>query len=86
MYKEHRLDHAALFDVLAGWEGRWLMTHSDCPEVRALVLRHGLQAKRLRIDGNAGRRYELAIGRKLSRLPGRRLSHSTRRAPANPPR
>jgi site-specific DNA-adenine methylase len=68
LYREHRLDHAKLFEVLAGWEGRWLMTHSDCVAVRALVQRHSLQAQVLRMLGNNGKRTELAIGRDLSTL------------------
>lgn len=68
LYAEHRLDHAELFDVLSQWESPWLMSHSDCKEVRALVSRHGLQAQVLRMVGNTGKRSELVIGPDLSEI------------------
>lgn len=76
LYRHHELNHEELFRVMSEWTSPWLMTHSDCAEVRTLIQRHGLQAKQVRMTGNNGQRVELAISRDLSALPGSRRNRA----------
>lgn len=66
LYKHHRIDHAALFDILAEAQDMdFLMTYDDTPEIADMVLRHGLCAARVRMrtTGHISK-HELVITRR----------------------
>lgn len=47
LYQHHRLNHQALFDLLAEARGMVLMTYDDCPEVTEMANRHGFLIERI---------------------------------------
>ena len=61
-YREHELDHNRLFDILAAWRGRWLLTYDDCQQVRELSGAHGMVCEQVSMrDARHRNRRELVI-------------------------
>lgn len=51
-------DHAGLADALLGIKGKFLLSYSDCPEIRALYDRPGIVVEGISRLSNIAQRYE----------------------------
>jgi DNA adenine methylase len=54
LYKEWRVDPSEVFDALAGWQGFWLMTYDNVPEIKRLVEKHGFLYREMPMRTNKG--------------------------------
>lgn len=69
LYTYHDVDHEALFDLVSGLEGDFLMTYDDANEVAALADEHHLQHSKVPMKTTHHvRMMELLIGRNLEWL------------------
>lgn len=66
LYAHHELDHEELFRITDTVRGDFLMTYDNCPEVRELAQRHGLETYEVVMrNTHHAEKIELLIGRRL---------------------
>lgn len=66
LYTHNEIDHAHLFELLAGGQSDFLMTYDRTHEIEALVRRHGFHAVQVEMKNTHHARIpELAISREL---------------------
>jgi DNA adenine methylase len=69
LYNYFDIDHEKLFSIAEGLRGDFLMTYNKTGDVQALVRRHGLHYRSIRMNGGSNEeKMELLIGRNLDWL------------------
>ena len=70
LYNYFYIDHEKLFSIAERLRGNFLMTYNKTGDVQALVRRHGLHYRSIRMNGGSNEeKMELLIGRNLDWLP-----------------
>jgi DNA adenine methylase len=55
LYQHWKVDHAAIFDVLARWKGLWIMTYDSAPEIKRLLKKHRFVYREAPMRTNKGK-------------------------------
>ena len=64
LYKHYEIEHGFLFSVMARWNGRWIATYDDQPEVRSAADLHTFAYRNVPMRTTShSLKYELVIGR-----------------------
>jgi DNA adenine methylase len=70
LYNYFDIDHDKLFDIAEGLKGDFLITYNRTTDVQALVRKHHLHYRSIRMNGGSNEeKMELLIGRNLDWLP-----------------